>query len=202
MKNILLTAVVTSAIITSINAETLESTLSENDIFIGMSLGYSNLNSTKKDISGTVVLSEKLNDDSKNLNVEVGHNFNENIELSLNYQRVNNDDINLDNIYLSTKYKFKNENFTPYLGVNFGYSQLSWNKNPLNSSTVDNQSGSYLVGLSTGILYPVSKKLDLNLSYSLSHMGHKAILNPSGSNLSHLKHDYLSSLNVGFRYNF
>lgn len=180
-------------------AETLVEVLQGTNTFVAMSVGYSNLNVKNE---GTVSLNEKLNESSTNFNVELGYSYSKKIDVSLNYKRVNLDDVGLDNIYVSTKYKLMQDNdLIPYLGLNLGYSQLSWDKNPINSTSSDTESGSFLVGSTLGVLYKLTDNLDFDLNYKLDYMRHKTKIQNNSAN-SNLIHDYLQSVNLGFRYSF
>ena len=180
-------------------AETLVEALMGTNIFVAMSVGYSNLNVKNE---GTVSLNEKLNESSTNFNVELGYSYSKKIDVSLNYKRVNLDDVGLDNIYVSTKYKLMQDNdLIPYLGLNLGYSQLSWDKNPINSTRSDTESGSFLIGSTVGVLYKLTDNLDFDLNYQLDYMRHKTKIQNNSAN-SNLIHDYLQSVNLGFRYSF
>ena len=185
-----------------LSANTLEKTFIDNNIYIGSSIGYSYLSSSKNTSQGTVTLNEKLNSSSKNINLELGFEYSKNIDISINYQRVNNDNVSLDNTYMSIKYKFPQEQITPYVGTNLGYSQMSWDKDPINSANNDTVSGSYLLGLKIGSYYKINKSVDLDLNYNISYMNHKTKLNSSNVDIATIEHDYLHSFNIGFIYRF
>lgn len=202
MKKILVTLIAISFSVINLNGSSLENILNNNKVFVGLGLGYSNLHIEKNDKLGNVDLLEKQNRNSRNISSEIGYYYNENLEVSLNYQFVDNDDVDIDNIFVSTKYVFPERDYSSYLGVNLGYSKLSWNKNPISTQNNDNKSGSYLVGTSVGILYPISSNVDFNVNYSLFYMGHKTYLKTTSSDISELRHDFLQSINIALRYNF
>ena len=170
-----------------------------SNTFVAVSVGYSNLNVRNK---GTVSLNEKLNESSNNFNVELGYKYSNKIDVSLNYKRVNQNDVGLDNLYASLKYKFiENKDLNPYLGLNLGYSQLSWDKSPINTQNNDVESGSFLIGTTIGALYKLTNNLSLDLNYQIDYMRHKTIVEKYPKS-SELIHDYLQSVNLGLRYSF
>jgi|GEM_PF-2269555 len=202
VNNIVKTSLLTLTLLgVNLNATNLEKFLEENKVFVSGSVGYSNLHMSKKDISGSVNLSENINSGSKNITLETGLALGKNVELALNYQRVDNDDVNLDNIYFSLRYKFLQESFIPYVGANLGYSQLSWQKKPIATPNNDTNSGTYLIGGVLGMLYPIDENLSLDISYQANMLGHKTYVE-SFPNSSDLEHDFLHSFNIGLRFSF
>lgn len=196
---ILSTLLLSSVALADDNKQTLVEALKGTNTFVAVSFGYSNLNVTNK---GTVSLNEKLNESANNFNIELGYEYSKKIDISLNYKRVNLDDVGLDNIYISSKYKLaQDKNLIPYLGLNLGYSQLSWDKNPINTPTNDVESGSLLIGAMIGTLYKVTNNLSLDANYQLDYMRHKTKIENYPQS-SELIHDYLQSVNLGIRYSF
>lgn len=203
MKNIntviLSTLLLSSVALADDNKQTLVEALKGTNTFVAVSVGYANLNVTNK---GTVALNEKLNESANNFNVELGYKYSNKIDLSLNYKRVNLDDTGLDNLYASLKYKLiENKKLNPYLGLNLGYSQLSWDKAPINTPKNDTQSGSFLIGTTLGVLYKVTNNVSLDVNYQLDYMRHKTKIE-NYPETSTLIHDYLQSVNLGIRYSF
>ena len=192
MKKILISTVASTLLVTSLNA----------NMFTSIQYGFTHINNDKKDTSGTVTLAEEQDSSSESINLEFGYEYSKNIDLSVNYQLISSDDVDLNNIYLQSKYKFENKNFTPYVGAILGYSQLDWNKTPINTANNDTKSSAYIVGANAGILYPMSTSTDLVLNYTIAYMGHKAELSTSSSNSADLRHDLLNSVSFGIRFNF
>lgn len=198
-KIVLITLLSSSVSFANESKESLVEVLENTDMFIGVSLGYSNLNVKQE---GSVSLNEKLEKNSNNFALELGYNYSKNIDISLNYKRVNLDDVGLDNLYASIKYKFEEiYTFVPYFGLNLGYSQLSWDKIPVNTIDNDIESGSILLGASLGVMYPITKNTSLNLNYALDYINHKTYVEYLGDE-STIEHNYLQGINLGIRYLF
>lgn len=197
MKRIIISSIISTLLISNLNASDVD-----NKIFGSFAVGFSHLNNDKEDKLGSITLIEEQNSSSENFKVALGYEFSKNIDLSLNYQKVFNDDVDLDNIFLQSRYKFEQKSFSPYIGAMLGYSKLSWNKEPILTANNDIKSGSYIVGLNTGILYPISKSSEFIIDYSLAYMGHKTDLQTTSSNIAEIRHDYLNSISIGVKINF
>lgn len=176
--------------------------LAANDTFVGASMGYTNTDIDQTNHAGAIILGNKLQESGYNFAFEAGYNYCENVAFVVAYQRVIHDDTYLNNYILEAEYKLqKLEDFTPYVGAQVGYSQLTWDKKPINTVNNDYDSSSYLVGAVAGITYPLADSLELNVNYNLQYMDHSTHL-ISGTAVSELTHDYSHNLNVGFRYAF
>lgn len=199
MKKLLLTSI----LLTSLSyANNLENVLKDKDIYFSVKAGYSHLHSKKQNEMGNVELLNSQQKSAENISLEIGYAKSENIDYSINYEKVNTKDVDFDNIYLNVKYKFPQDKFTPYVGVNLGYSQMQWNKNPIESKENDIKSSSYLIGLNTGILYDLGNKASIVLNYAISKLDHETNLEPTSSKISSIEHDYLQTFSLGFRKSF
>ncbi len=174
----------------------------EGDIFTGVSLGYTHLNVEQTDNTGAIILGNKVEEDGYNFAIHAGYNYSQKIAITLNYQRVIQDDTHLDNFFLGSEYTLQQiNNFTPYLGANLGYSQLNWDNKPINTTNNDVNSASWLIGATAGILYPIAPKFDLQVAYTLQLTDHTTYLE-SGTAKSQLTHNLTHNLNFGVRYSF
>ncbi len=192
LKTALLTSLLTSAIAIA----------DEGNTFVGVSAGYTNLNVKQEDKIGAIILGNKLEENGYNFKVEAGYNYNEKIDILFNYQRVTLDDTYQNNFFVSSEYKLQEyNNFTPYLGASLGYSELHWEKEPLNTKDNDYSSGSYLVGATLGVTYPLDEKVSFNMNYNFQLTNHETALE-SGSAKSTLTHNYSHAINFGVRYDF
>lgn len=197
MKRVIISSIISTLFVSSLNAGDVD-----NKIFGSFEVGFSHLNNDKEDKLGSINLIENQNKRSENFKLALGYEYSRNIDFSVNYQKVFNDDVDLDNIFLQSRYKFTQKIFTPYVGAMLGYSKLSWNKLPILTVNNDLKSGSYIVGLNTGLLYPLTKSSELIIDYSLAYMGHKTDLQTTSSNIAEIRHDYLNSISIGIKVNF
>ena len=121
--------------------------------------------------------------------------------VSLNYEYLNLDDINLYNFYASVDYKF-NTQFNPYIGISLGVSNLKWKIDPLtNSQEKDNLQSSVLYGIQAGTLHPLKNQWSLYTKASYHFYDHetKLISTPAQATINH-KDKF--AVGVGVRYSF
>ena len=174
----------------------------EEDTFAGVSAGYTHLNVEQTNRTGAIILGNTIEEDGYNFQIQAGYNYSQTIALTLNYQRVHQDDTHLDNFFLGSEYKFQLINkFTPYIGANLGYSKLNWDHKPMNTTNNDISSGSWLIGVTAGVSYPIAPKLDLQVGYTLQLTDHTTYLE-SGAAKSELTHNLAHNLDFGVRWFF
>lgn len=171
-------------------------------MFVGVSGGYTHLNVDQTDKAGSIILANSQKEDGYNLELKAGYKYSDKLQFSLNYQRVTLDDVFENNFYAEADYLFEGyKEFTPFIGVNLGYSELEYSKEPMNTTDNNYVSGSWLVGARAGIFYPLANNIDLNAEYMFNVTNHITHL-VSGSAESELKHNYSHNLNLGVRYSF
>ena len=108
------------------------------NIFIGTTLGYTHLNVEQSDKVNSIILVDPIDDQGYNFELSAGYHISESIVLSLNYQRVVQEETYQNNTYLQGEYQFEVfENIKPFIGVNLGYSQLKWSQEPINTTDND-----------------------------------------------------------------
>ena len=165
--------------------------------FVGVSAGYSYLNVDQKNIVNTIDITNEIQESGYNLTLQAGYHHSKNVDISLNYQRVEQDDTYQNNFYLATEFKVGEFNqVIPYIGAQLGYSQLTWSKNPVNTTDNDIHSDSYMGGVNLGARYPLSNNLELNMKYELNFMNHTTMINLLNAQ-SQLTHNSAHNLNVG-----
>jgi len=171
-----------------------------NDKFVGVSLGYSYLNMDQN--NDNITITNEIEKDGYNIQFDAGYNYSKKVDLIVSYQRVIHDDTFMNNFFISSNYKLKSlKNYTPYIGASIGYSQLHWDKKPINTKDNDYISGSYLAGVTLGVTKPLTKNIDLNINYQLQYMNHDTVLE-SQSVTSTLNHNIHHGINVGIRWKF
>ena len=184
--------IVLSLVSTTIVADT-------NKYYVGISSGYNNI---KSDTSNALT-TNTLDSSGYNFVGELGYKLQENLNISLNYQRVLNDSISLDNYYIASEYTItKYKSLTPYIGVSLGYSELSWEQNPVNLAKQDLLSSSYLVGATIGTEYWLNDTFALNINYNLQYMNKHTTKIQSVTQNGEIEHKLSHNLNFGIRYFF
>jgi len=166
------------------------------NLFASVSAGYNSLN-------GDEVTSINLDSSGYNYTIELGYEISADTEITLNYQKIVNDNLSLDNYYIASNYKFLNvTSLTPYLGVTLGYSELTWDKNPINTNKIDSLSSSYIGGINIGTIYKINSSISLTMSYQLQYMNNHETSIKTSTLTGKLTHDMLNSFNIGVRYFF
>jgi len=167
--------------------------------FVQTTLGYSYQSVKQNDKKDSFLLANELGKSGYNFDIGLGYGLGKNMDLVLRYQRIFQDEVDLNNFYLQGQYKHVlNKEFIPFLGFNFGRSQLKWSKKPINTLENDYRSSSWLVGLSVGFLNPVSKNMSIVGEYLFNAINHKTLLE-SATEKSELNHSYTHSFNFGLR---
>jgi len=174
----------------------------DNTFFIGANLGLSSYDYSKKDIKGSVNMSD-LDSSAFLLDTEFGYKFSDEIFTTLNYQRVNFSEVNFNNYYLSLNYKFSDigYGYKPYAGIIYGKSQMKWDKSPISSVINDSSASSDMYGLQIGAKYSLADSIDLTATYQYIKIDHQTDLSVLGST-SEIQNNYLGNLMLGFRYSF
>ena len=171
----------------------------DKDFFMGVNSGYNNLKADKTANLVTNTIDEK----GYNVVMELGYNLSKSITISLNYQRVKNDSTSLDNYYLASEYTLTNyKSFSPYIGLNLGLSELTWEKVPVNLINKDLYSSSYMLGTTIGSTYKLDKDFFLNFNYTLNYMDDHITTIKSTSQNGEIKHKLSHGFNLGVRYCF
>ena len=172
-------------------------------LFTYTGLGYSTINAKKNDIFNSVALANELSTQGLNFNLGLGYKYDNDIIFKAGYQRVMFSDIHLDNLYVGTGLELDElAGFTPYLGLLLGYSQLTWDKDPVsNVIKVDTRSNSNMLGLELGATYPMTESFSLEIMYQLTNVDHKARVVKSGA-MSDIEHTLVNNIYFGLRYSF
>ena len=175
-----------------------ESSSSKN-IYLGVSSGF---NTLKSDNSNTLTLNT-IDSSGYNFILELGYMINDNLNISINYQRVLNDSVSMNNYYMATEYSLNQyNNLTPYIGASLGTSELSWEEQPIDTMKNDLKSSSYILGATLGTLYKINNEFSLNLNYQLHSLTKHKTKIETISQKGEIEHKLSHSVNIGIRYFF
>jgi len=171
---------------------------------VGIGLGYATAPSTHVIKSGSVSIVEPKNSGLNTL-LYIGYDLNEDFYLSLNYMKMDAEDLVFDNFYATLNYKFATiGDFIPYFGVSMGASSLRWNTSPLEQANAEanNDSESLLYGTQLGLSYKGFNMYRPFVQYHCMFMQHATNLTQEVSNTSKLQHKTLHSILFGIGYSF
>jgi hypothetical protein len=165
----------------------------KKDLFVYLSQGLSTIatdfDSLSRDIS--------LEDDGINIDLGLGYRSSEIVFSTLSYQRAIFDEVNIDNLYVSLNYQFRETPLNPYVGAIIGFSRLIWSKYPVSGTLVnDDESTTLLGGLQLGIEYSFS---DWSIFGEYQILKNEHYTNVLGYNL---RISDQNNLNIGVRYEF
>ena len=175
----------------------------KNKMFVGGAIGYSSVPLTHR---GNIEI-YLPNDTGLSYNLHTGYNLNSRMFLTADYMLSDAKDVVFNNLSVSANYKFgPYARVSPYFGLVAGYSQITWNRNPIDNSTEkgSNVTGSYLVGTQIGAIYNSSKAISLFMNYQCLFMAHNTNINTADvpPEATTLKHKDLTNLQFGVRYSF
>jgi hypothetical protein len=174
-----------------------------NSYYVGSALGYGMAPSTHVIKEGTITIDEPKNS-GINFLLYAGYNMGNDFSFSINFLRMDADDLVFDNMYGLVSYKFAQINgFEPNFGVSLGSSSLKWSKAPIEDSTAsNNNSEDILYGTQLGVKYEGFKNLTPFIQYHCMFMKHNTNLTYETQNKSELKHKTLHSVLLGLEYSF
>ena len=175
------------------------------DYFVGVSVNLNTL-SVSQSNANSIILPNSLDDKTTSFEIEIGTILQDKYIVSANYEILNLDNIKLQSYFLSLDYKF-NHFLNPYLGISLGNTDLSWQTDPLNTSTNrDYKASSLLFGIQAGIQYPLTPRWSVYSQASYQKLNLDTNLkatNTSNTQInSTISHEDKKALGVGIRYSF
>lgn len=172
----------------------------DKKLFIGLSLGFTKLSKNKIDKKGSIVSANPIDDNTLNLNIEIGYNYSKNYFSTLSYTQAFYDDIDTYDYLISFNKRFS-YSYSPYIGILGGVSYIKLTKSHLNLSIPDKRGRSVALGLQAGIEKNISQYFKLFVNYKYLKVEHKTnlLINTVKSEISR---DHFNSLNFGLRYSF
>ena len=192
IKNIVKTTIISLTLMSSLSAS------SNNDYFIGVSAGLSQLTTSQDDISGSIELGTKPDTKGENLTLEVGKRLSSYSFTTASYSYVKYSDIELHNYLVSYNYQSKNG---IYMGMLAGASDFKASKSLMNGNIAENGRAKLALGFQIGYKIEINRSFAFFTQYQILAVNHKVKLQ-SGTAESELNRDNFSNLNAGFRYSF
>ena len=192
----------------TLNSQTQKSNLKlankdNSGFYLGASAGYSSALMSHTIKSGLVIIQEPKSE-GITYSLNMGYDFSNGICLGASYALTDTDDLKFKNAYGELNYKFYNStDFTPYMGVTVGFSQLSWVTDPIKNSAVDSNpnSSSLLYGTLMGAEYELISSFYIYLNYNSMFVKHVTNIEDATNN-STIKNNFIHTLQSGFKYKF
>jgi hypothetical protein len=174
----------------------------EKGFYIGLAAGYSILGVTKDDISGNMTLNFELKDSGINYGAEMGYYFNNNVFISINYQKTDLEDVSFNNAFATLNYQFYEiYSFSPYIGAIAGYNMITWETSPIDSATEDGSASSILGGLQIGSDISLYGGVSLYIFYRYLMMDNITNIE-TATEKTKIEYNSEQNLNMGIKYNF
>lgn len=167
----------------------------ETEYFAGFGLTKTDINSTVSVFATTV--SNEIKDTC--LEYKAGAILDKRNKIYLSYSRINKENIEIKNFILNYDYLLeKNSSFTPYLGIYSGIADSD-----LKGSLTSNGT-SIVTGAKVGLLYELSKNIEVETSFSYSkyHKDEKVKMMGNEIPNSSAKLDNSNNFYFGINYKF
>jgi CRISPR/Cas system CSM-associated protein Csm3 (group 7 of RAMP superfamily) len=197
---------------TLISLTIVSSSLIADDISIdsiGINIGKSYSNYSQTDNQGSIILTNKANTTFNNIELYATLKpimkvcKDNNIKPYISYNYSLNDDFKHQYLLTGINKYHNTKDYKLYAGGLFGYGDLKWRYNPLNTSKDNDYSAqSFIIGLQCGVQYPLNTKWSINTNIKTLAHNYQTNLEPSNSVKSTIEHKYTIYGGVGVSYNW
>lgn len=171
----------------------------EKGFYIGLAAGISMVDVEQ---SGSEPVILELEDSGMNYSAEIGYYFNNNIFISINYQKTDLEKVSLSSVFTTLNYQLDDVySISPYVGAIVGYSKRTWEESPT-LLTIDTVS-SLLGGLQIGSDIALYDDLSLYFYYRYLIMDTTSVIydiTPGEKKI--IEYSNEQDLNMGIKYNF
>jgi opacity protein-like surface antigen len=179
---------------------TQEMEIKQDKMFYAYIMAGNSVHSIQNKIGNSLLTNGALDDQGKMIDIGLGYKIYSNLFLELSYQQQVFEQNQIDNFYASINYMYLDNGYKPYVGVLAGYSQLTWDKNPITVfQSFETTSTSYLFGIQAGIEIPLTESLSFSSKYQF--MLHDHILDVRNIS-SAITNKNAHNLLVGLKYEF
>lgn len=174
----------------------------DNSFFIGLTAGFSKIRVNQNNISGNLPLNFVLQNYGINYGVEAGYYINNNIFMTLNYQKTDLKNVSFDNAFGTLDYKFdKICSISPYIGLLGGYGMMTWQNSPIDSVTTTDSSSNFIGGLQVGSDIPISNEISMYIFYRYIMLDYVTNLKTDTAEKK-VEYSRDHNFNIGIKYNF
>ncbi len=174
----------------------------EKGFYIGLEAGYSIVGITRNDTNGGVPLNFGLKDSGISYGAEMGYYFNNNVFISINYQKTDLKDVTSNNMFTTLNYQLDEINsLYPYIGVIAGYNTITWETSPIDYATGNSSASSLLGGLQIGSDISFYDGVSFSIFYRYLMISNTTNIEV-GAGKSSIEYTSEQNLNVGIKYNF
>ncbi len=170
--------------------------------FLGAAAGWQGFDSSLHVNEGTVDLLFEPEDEGDTLGLRLGYAFNDHWFSTVEYHRVDADDTDIDNWYLSINRRWRlSPGWSWSLGLLAGGSTLDWQDAPIDTLNRDRESDDLLWGMQTGLAVDLGERWLLELRYQYLAPEHNTRLRPvTGS--GQYTHESFHHVAIGLDFHF
>jgi len=104
----------------------------------------------------------------------LGYRFDKHWFVSAEYLQSHSQEVVMDNIYASINYQYplNEDTISPYMGLLYGQSRLSWKEEPVITPRNEKRSDAPMFGIQMGVGFEVTPSIDIALSYQYIYAEH------------------------------
>jgi hypothetical protein len=170
--------------------------------YVGVNGGRTTMDASLDVTSGSLDLLFEPEDEGDTLGLEFGYSFDPDWFVSVEFQRVDADDTEIDNLFLTLNYRWPlGDAAAVYAGAIVGQSELSWQQAPIAVLNEEPESESLLWGLQAGASIDAGRRWRFSLRYQFLAPEHRTKLRPA-SGRGDFTHEQFHQLNAGVQFRF
>ncbi len=174
----------------------------QGDWFVGATAGWQSFDGNLDVDEGNIPLLFDPEDEGNSLGLRLGYHLNERWFATAEYSRVDADDTEIDNWFLSINRRWQlSADWSWSLGVLAGASTLDWQDAPVDTLNRDRESEDFLWGVQTGISVALGKRWQLEARYQFLAPEHNTRLRPTGGR-GEYTHEEFHHLAIGVDFRF
>jgi hypothetical protein len=176
---------------------------------IGINLGVSHISYNQENHNGSITLGN--NPDQNFKAIEVYTTLNPlsdickeyNMKPYVSYTYSSNDELVHQYILVGINKYYNHNSYDLYAGILAGYGELKYKYSPIpGSKTNDFISSQPIVGMQTGLNYPITSNIQIGLNLKALYHDYDTYLNPNNTATANLEHRYTTSamVSIGWRF--
>ena len=170
--------------------------------FVGAHYGQANFDTGLDVSAGTVNLLFEPDDDGDSLSFDLGYQFDPDWFISLEYSRIDADDVEIDNYLLSLNYRWPmGQRGAVFVGALAGASTLDWENAPIDTINRDRENEEALWGVQAGFTYDLGRRWRVMARYQFLAPEHDTRLEPS-TGRGEFTHEEFHHVTLGIQLRF
>lgn len=176
---------------------------------IGINLGLSHISNNHENHNGSIILGntpdQTLNTYELYTTLKPLSDICKKYKMKpyISYTYSNNTELKHQYLLVGINKYYNHNSYELYAGGLIGYGELKYRYNPLNNSKSNDYTASEpIIGLQTGLNYPINQNIDLVVNVKALYHNYDTYLNPNNTATANLEHKYTTSASVGIGWKF